>query len=307
MKLTYYQSRDHWRTVAWERLVFGFLWSVNKLTRPIPLWWLGGALAWPAGRVAMLIPGVRRRALRNLERVWPEMPTGERRLIARRAAEQFTRLAVEYAHLGRFGDVMDVKATGTEHLAAARDAGKGAVLVTAHFGNWEAARLIAQREGCETGIIFRKFNNRFLTRYSVELIGKYGQPVLLKGRRGMRQLVQHVARGGFIMILVDQRNSGAPFLDFLGHPAETVTAAADLAHRTGAALIPVRATRNVAARRFEVSFEAPITGDDPTRMMQDVNDRIGAWITEQPEQWLWFHRRWRQTIRSRAEDDEPGA
>ena len=120
----------------------------------------------------------------------------------------------------------------------------------------------------------------------------------------MRQLVSHVARGGFVMILVDQRNSGAPFLDFLGHPAETVTAAADLAHRTGAALIPARAVRNVAAGRFDVLFEPPVTGEEPLGMMQQVNDRIGTWITEFPDQWFWFHRRWLSTIRSRAREDK---
>jgi KDO2-lipid IV(A) lauroyltransferase len=122
----------------------------------------------------------------------------------------------------------------------------------------------------------------------------------------MRQLVTHVSRGGFVMILVDQRNTGTPFIDFLGRPAETATAAADLALRTGAALIPVCAARDVAARRFDVTFEAPVTGDDPRAMMAEVNRRIGAWIESSPEQWFWFHRRWRTTIRSRRPEAREG-
>ena len=79
--------------------------------------------------------------------------------------------------------------------------------------------------------------------------------------------------------------------------------AIQMAHRTGAALIPVRAMRNVAEKRFDVTFDAPILRDDPTATMQAVNDRIGEWIEEAPEQWLWFHRRWRQTLRSRPADE----
>lgn len=301
MSLTYYQSRDRWRTRAGEWLLYALAWCVRQVTRPVSLWWLGGALARPAGWLTMRIPGLRRRAMRNLALVWPDRPEAERWRIARAAAEHFTRLAVEYAHLDRFASQVEIRAEGIEHLQAARDAGRGAVLVTAHYGNWEAARLAALRAGCPTGIIFRRFNNRYLTRYTMNLIPCCGEPVLQKGHKGMRRLVAHVAHGGFVMILVDQRNSGAPFLDFMGHPAETVTAAADLAHRTGAALIPVRAARNVDARRFDVGIEPPILRETPVEMMQAVNDRIGDWITGAPEQWLWFHRRWRQTLRSRAE------
>ena len=274
------------------------------MTRPLPGWTIAAIWAPLGGALALGIPGFRRRADANLALVWPDRPPPERRRIIRAAGAHFMRLAVEYGRIDRFLRDFPVEATGAEHLLAARDAGRGAVLVTAHYGNWEAARLAALRLGCETGIIYRAFNNRYLDRYALAVIGVAGWPVLQKGRGGMRRLVQHVGRGGFVLILVDQRNSGAPFIDFLGHPAETVIAAAELALKTGAALIPVRATRNVPARRFEVEFEAPVTGTDAQTMMAEVNRRIGAWIEERPEQWLWFHRRWRATSRSRRPGSE---
>ena len=97
------------------------------------------------------------------------------------------------------------------------------------------------------------------------------------------------------MILVDQRNSGAPMIDFLGQPAETVTAAADLAVSSGCMLIPAVALRDTRHRRFSVVFEEPVTGDDAVEMMTAVNRRLGRWIEQYPEQWFWFHRRWRVT------------
>ncbi|MEM7188759.1 MAG: lysophospholipid acyltransferase family protein [Pseudomonadota bacterium] len=299
MSESYYMSRDRWRTRAGEWLSFAAAWTLRLLTWPLPTWTLSNAAAAVGGRLMMVVPSVRRRAMDNLELVWPAMPEDERRDIAVAAARQFSRLGVEYARLNRFAREITTKIEGSEHLAAAKASGKGAIIVTAHYGNWEAARLAAMAEGCETGIIYRAFNNRYLDRFTMDLIPCCGTPVLQKGQRGTRQLVTHVARGGFVMILVDQRNSGAPYLDFLGHPAETVPAAAELAHRTGAALIPVQVVRNVEAREFRVRFEEPVVGDEPMAMMQEVNDRIGAWVREHPEQWFWFHRRWRSTVLSR--------
>ena len=305
MSEAYVYQRDRWSTRAAEWVLYALAWLLRWITWPLPTWFLSGMVA-PVGALAiMALPKIRRRAYDNLELVWPEKSPVERHRIAWAAARQFTRLSVEYARLDRLVRSVELNVTGTEHLQKALEAGKGAVLVSAHYGNWEAARLAAMQAGAETGIIYRAFNNRYLDRFTMDLIPCAGAPVLQKGRQGMRQLVSHVARGGFVMILVDQRNSGAPFLDFLGHPAETVTAAADLAARTGAALIPARAVRNVAARRFDVSFEPAIQGEDPEAMMQSVNDRISAWVEEHPEQWFWFHRRWRHTWKSRGQPGGP--
>ena len=301
MTESYFQAKGRWSTRAGEWVLYSIAWSLRLVTWPLPTPWLNAIAGTCGGVLMMAIPSVRRRALENLTLIWPERPKAEHLKIARGAAREFSCLAAEYSRLNKMSRDVTIKADGIDVLHQARDAGKGAILVTAHFGNWEAARLAAKRAGCETGIIYRPFNNRYLDRFTMNLIPCAGEPVLHKGSRGMRQLVAHVARGGFVMILVDQRNSGAPFLDFLGHPAETVTVAADLAHRSGAALIPTRAQRRANKSGFDVTFEEPIIGDDPLAKMQKVNDRIGAWITECPEQWFWFHRRWRSTIRSRPQ------
>ncbi len=299
MSESYRQSRIRWSVRAGEWLVYALAWIFRLLTWSVPTWALSGFFAPLGGMLAVAVPRYRRRAEENLALVWPDRAPAERRRIVRAAGAQFTRLMVEYTQLDKLPYRQELRITGAEHLLAARDAGRGAVLVTAHYGNWEAARLAARRLGCETGIIYRAFNNLYCDRYALDFIACMGGPVLQKSKRGMRDLAAHVGQGGFVMILVDQRNTGAPFIDFLGRPAETSTAAAHVALRTGAALIPVRAARNVAARRFDVAFEAPVTGDDWLAMMAEVNRRFGAWIEAAPEQWLWFHRRWRSTFRSR--------
>lgn len=294
----YNQVRDRWTTRALEWVLFAAAWVFRAVTLFVPIWWVSRFFGALGSRLVLLVPAFRDRVDDNLRLVHPAMGQKERRRLTREAARSFLHLGVEYTHFDRFLRNVSIHLQGLDHVASAAAAGKGAIIVTAHYGNWEAIRIAAKREGHEIGIIYRAFNNRYLDRFTMNLIPEAGSPVLQKGG-GMRQLVQHVRRGGMIMILVDQRNSGAPFIDFMGQPAETVTAAADIAVRTGAALIPARAVRDVGEERFDVTFEAPVPGTDSLVMMTEVNRRISAWIEEYPAQWFWFHRRWKSNTRSR--------
>lgn len=303
MSRAYAHRKDRWLTRAVEWVLFALAWSFRMVTWPVPTRHLTGFMAPLGGVLAVLIPGARARADANLAHVWPDLDTGERRRIIRDIGCHFMRLMIEYARLDKVAREVKLTVHGGAHLEAAKASGKGAVIVSAHYGNWEGVRFAAKQLGCDSGIIYRAFNNRYLDRFTLNLITCAGEPVLQKSRRGMRRLVTHVARGGVAMILVDQRNSGAPFIPFLGQPAETVTVAADLALRTGTALIPAYARRNVRDGCFDVVFEEPVTGDDAHAMMAEVNRRIGAWIEAAPEQWFWFHQRWKSTARRRRDPE----
>ena len=293
----YNQVRDRWSTRTVEWLMYAAAWTLRALSLPFSIWSLSRLLGGLGSRLVLLIPAFRRRVEDNLALVRPEMTPAARRSLVRETTHSFIQLTIEYAHLDRFIRTMEIRTEGIEHLLATQASGKGAIVVTAHYGNWEAIRVAAKREGREIGIIYRAFNNRYLDAFTMNMIPDAGAPVLQKGS-GLRQLLQHVRNGGLMMILVDQRNSGAPFIDFMGHPAETVTTAAELAAKIGVPLIPARGVRDTANRRFDVHFETPVAGTDPIAMMTEVNDRISAWITEYPAQWFWFHRRWKSNSRS---------
>jgi KDO2-lipid IV(A) lauroyltransferase len=295
----YHWTRERWSVRAGEWVLYALAYGFRVATWPIGVWTLGGALAPLGGLVARMVPGFRRRAEENLALVWPERSAAERRRVLRDAGRSFLRLMVEYAHIDRVARRAELEVEGLAQLEAARAVGRGALIVTAHYGNWEAIRIAAARAGIECGILYRPFNNRYLNRFTHRLIGGIGMPVLEKGPAGLRECIAHLRRGGVLLVLVDQRNSGAPFLPFLGQPAETMTVSAAIAAKCGAALIPAVARRHAARRRFSVRFEPEIATADPEAAMRRVNERIGAWIEEEPGQWFWFHRRWRATRRSR--------
>lgn len=246
---------------------------------------------WGGRNIGALLPAVQRAqsALRELR---PQMNAAERRTLIRRMLDNFARTAVEYEALpALFADAPKWPIDGAEHLKAAHEKGRGFIIASAHYGNWEAIRAAAAHHGAPMAIIYRAFNNRLIDEVWYDYITSTGAPAFRKGSKGARELFKHVRGGGGAIILVDQRQGGGPLLNFLGKQAETSTSAAQLAKTLRAPLLTARARRTEDG--FDVRFEPEIEPEDPDLMMQKVNDRIAVWVDEAPEQWFWLHRRWK--------------
>ncbi|MEM7505886.1 MAG: lysophospholipid acyltransferase family protein [Pseudomonadota bacterium] len=303
--MSHFSTKDRLRNLLIERASYVGAYAVWMVLQPFPSWWLKRYFAPLGGWLALKIPSFRKRAEDGLIHIWPDMAEERRTEIIRNAGRHFLCQIIEYVHFSRM-IARDPIIVNDEGNLRDRLPKTGAILVTAHFGNWEAIRLAARMMGQESGIIYRNFNNRLIDRFAHRTIGAAGQPVLNKGG-GLRDLLRHVADGGTVMILVDQRNSGAPFIDFLGKPAETVTIAAEMAARSNVPLVPAIARRDLQGRCFHVTFAPPVPVGEPLKMMEEVNARLSTWIEQYPEQWFWFHRRWRTTSRSRSQSEEESA
>lgn len=238
-----------------------------------------------------------RRIARSLARVRPGTSPEALRTLQRDVGNHFGRVLAEYIRLDRIKNRRDRRhVEGLDHLMAAVGLGRGVVIASAHIGHWEMIRLAAADHGVPVAIIYRAFNNRSFDHVSQWRIRVGGEPVLHKGRQGMRAMLAHLKAGGVILVLMDQHSSGGAMLPLLGEPAETATAIPALCARTGTVLLPARALREADGLSFRVVFEPPLPVSDPVSMTAAMNDRISAWINETPGQWFWLHRRWRQKI-----------
>jgi KDO2-lipid IV(A) lauroyltransferase len=267
----------------------------------MPADWAIRAFGWVGRRLLPLFPQSRR-IDRNLALAAPQL---DARRIAAEVGDNFGRTLAEYVRMDAVAARPERRrTTGVEHLRAAIARGRGALIVSAHFGNWEAIRLAARDAGVEVGILRRHFNNPDFDALALGRVRKAGEPVLHKGRDGLRGMLAHLRAGGAILVLVDQRTSGGALLPFLGREAETATAIAGVAAKTGAAVIPAMAARAADGLSFDVRFEPPAPPGDPDAMFLVINAAIGRWITERPGQWFWLHKRWRlgdqAAARSRA-------
>lgn len=253
---------------------------------------------------AVRLTPLRRRARANLRLVWPGMDEAERRRILRETSRNIGRTLTGIwfnAEFAREAAALRPRGPGLAALREARAAGRGAIVVSGHFGQWEAIRHVLRREGMETGAIYRPNNNPYYEPIFREGIEHGGQPIIAKGRAGNRDLLRHLRAGGFVALLPDQFVKGAPPLPFLGHPARTSLAAAELALRYDLPLVPAFAPET--ADGIDVVFEAPIPHSDAETMMRAFNDRLSSWVTRHPSQWHWLHRRWKAKGGRRARAD----
>lgn len=250
-------------------------------------------------RFAGMHTSLRRRAARNLAYAMPELDDAERRQILVDMFDSLTRTTVEFRYLRRLMTDEDrIELVGLEHLEAARAAGKGAVLATGHYGNWEMVRLAFARHGWPPALIYRAFNNPLFDENAQKVMSVVDAPIFHKGRRGSLGLVRHVKEGGAALILTDQRFTGAPELPFFGRPAMTSLGAAEIAQSYGAALLAVRGERVGRCSRFRVIIESPLVTVNRSAedVMTEFNSRLEGWIRAKPSQYFWMHNRWGKAV-----------
>ncbi|TCP42374.1 lysophospholipid acyltransferase family protein [Rhodovulum marinum] len=251
-------------------------------------WVTRSIVAGPAGYLA--------RAEENLSLIWPGMPAAERRRIARAVADNAGRTLIENYSTAEFLDRMarmPPRGPGLAALEEAHAAGRPVILVTGHFGNYEAARAALVARGLPIGGLYRPMRNRYFNAHYVRTMEAFGGPVFPQGRRGTGGFVRHLKAGGILVLLIDQHNARGATLRFLGQPARTALSAAELALRYDAVLVPFYATRQADGLGFDIDLEAPIPPGTPEAMTQALNDSLEARVRAHPEQWFWIHRRWK--------------
>lgn len=176
---------------------------------------------------------------------------------------------------------------------------KGAIVVAAHLGNWELLALLysAYLPGRPAPVARRLSFEKF-QRLVERLRGGAGLETIYTDE-SPRKLLEAIRSGKLLGILADQdlRVVGGVFVDFFGRPAYTPTTPVSLALSSGAPLCCCYLVRE--ARRFRlIAEEIPLARTG--RRKEDVVENTRRWsafleaeIRKRPDQWVWFHRRWR--------------
>jgi Kdo2-lipid IVA lauroyltransferase/acyltransferase len=262
----------------------------------LPYAWRVAFLGWLMRRVIGPLAGYGSRARENLQLIWPDLSPARREEIAQGALDNAGRTLIEnystrafLAHAGR----IEPEGPGYAALMAAREAKRPVILVSGHFGNYEAARAALVARGFDIGGLYRNLSNRYFNAHYVRTMQAFGGPVFPQGRSGTAGFVRHLKEGGQLVLLFDQDVPGAPTLPFLGQPARTALSAAELAIRLKADLIPFFAIRQPDGLSFRVELDPPVPPGPPEAMMLAVTQALEARIKADPGQWFWIHRRWK--------------
>ena len=240
--------------------------------------------------------GYRKRALDNLNLIWPDKTTREKQNIAARCLNNVGRTFIENYSSKDFPARMaanELIGPGVRQLRDAAASGRPVILVTGHFGNYEAVRATLVAQNLNVGGLYRNMANPYFNAHYVRTMEAFGGPVFPQGRRGTAGFVRHLKDGGQLVLLFDQHVMEAPILDFMCKPAQTALSAAELALRYDALLIPFYGIRKSDGLTFETIIEAPIAPSDPIQMTQALNNSLAQQVRNDPGQWFWVHRRWR--------------
>lgn len=253
---------------------------------------LGAALMRSA---LVLVPDLRARIDGNLRLVFPEMPASERGVLRRAAVGNIGRTLIETLDSNAFqrrAPWSEPRGPGWPVLQDAIASGNGAILVSGHFGQWEAVRGALKERGIVCGALYRPLKNPYLEPYYLANLRAPGEPIISRDGRGLREFVRHVRSGGLIAVLLDQYVQRGTAIDFLGHPAPTGTFIAEVALKYGVPMMPAYGTRQADGVHIDIDFEAPIPPTDPHQMTQAAADSLAARVRAHPAQYYWLHRRW---------------
>ncbi len=261
---------------------------------------LGG---WLARTVGPFLPASRV-ALHNLSFALPELSAAAHRRIMRGSWDNLGRTAAELPHLAKLRRTASGPGWECHDDATLRALGGRsgpAILFSGHLGNWEIGFPVAASLGLDVSWFYRRASNAqvddAIQGMREDAVG-HVVPMFAKGADGAKAALKHLRGGGLLGMLVDQKLNEGIAVPFFGQPAMTTPAVAQFALRFGCPVIPIHVVR-LGPARFRVICDPPMDHPDTGDRMADVgtmtaamNQTLEGWIRQQPECWLWLHRRW---------------
>jgi KDO2-lipid IV(A) lauroyltransferase len=198
-----------------------------------------------------------------------------------------------------------VRVVGADTVIKAAAAGKGVLLLTGHFGNWELAAIGA----IEQFTVFKnRFHavrkllaNKFVERFFFRRFYEAGLNVIPK-KNSLSLVLDALSKNDAVVFIMDQYarpDRDGVLVDFFGRPAGTFKSLALIAGRSGAPVIPMASYREPDGTHV-MRFGEPIPWvehADPDMEIHEntrvYNQALEKMVLEHPEQWFWVHRRWK--------------
>lgn len=248
--------------------------------------------------------GIRRETVdENLRFAFPEASEDWIAQTRLAAYEHLGREAAAMLRLSRLDDRAVIERTTTSGWDEIQDAlslGRGLLLVTGHYGNWEVAAAAVASRGVPIAAIVRRQGNRLVDERLQQLRNNLGVETIYQGQAPAR--VPRILRSNGVVGIVgdqDARRSGV-FVPFFNRPASTHRGPALFALRLGAPVFSCIARRVPGNEvRYEVigkRVEYERTGDldrDVLALTTELAARLEKEVRDAPEQYFWFHKRWK--------------
>jgi len=244
--------------------------------------------------------GIRKKnVLFQLKLVFPEKDEQE---IIKLAKRVYSELAITSAEVFVFNnDYFNnrIEVVGLDNVNNALKLGHGAIIVTAHFSNWELGARVLTSEFKEAYTIVKKQSNLFFNNYIEKKRLKLGIKTI-EMKNAMRGVLHALKKNHVVAFIIDQYafKQGIE-LDFLGHKTRSYSSVAQLAIKYKVPIIPAFIVRD-DERKSRLIFHNPLiyenlqyTNENITHVTGDINKYIEEYIRRYPHLWFWVHKKWR--------------
>lgn len=197
-----------------------------------------------------------------------------------------------------------IRVENMESPLAAHQKGKGLILLTGHFGNWEVSTVAGIQQFPQFKGLFhfvrRPLKPEIFNQFVTRRFQKAGFGTIAK-RGSLDQILDLLASGAVVVYVFDQHAGGKDgvTVDFFGHPAGTFKSPALIAMASGAPVIPATSWREPDGShvlRFEAAIPVVQTdhpGEDIKTNTRAFNAALEKLLLRHPEQWIWMHKRWK--------------
>jgi len=246
----------------------------------------------------------RERAIRNLGLAFPEsdpmilaaLARGSFMALARNAYEA---LRLTYLPKERILGLCSVE--GEEHLWEACHSGRGVIALTGHIGCWELLAVYFASKGYKVNVVYRDQRDKRLDEMIVGMRRRHGIASIPRGTSAVSAF-RVLKRGEILAMLIDQNiDVDGVFVPFFGVPAHTPRGAAAFALRSGAPIVPLAIHLQpdgchhiTVLPALEPPPEELSEGERIDEYTQRCSLAVESLIRMYPQQWVWFHDRWRK-------------
>ncbi len=240
--------------------------------------------------------------LTNLRRVFADqLSAAEQRQLARDCYFQTILTAMEVLRTQQYDPVIGLEFAGREHVDAALAAGKGAVLLVAHLGNWEIFGAAMSRLICPTHVLVKPIATPGVQRYIEERRRLNGMLTITRQRPGdgLRAVIRVLRANQLVGFILDQSRPGEPKLPFFNQLAKTNTSLAAIWQRYPVPVIPAYIER-LGMGRHRIHLLPPLDLGAPSGADGEIllltgcfNQAIEGMVRACPAQYFWLHDRWK--------------
>jgi len=257
------------------------------------------------GGLAYLLDARHRRiARRNLRFAYPEWPLDKINRISRKTFQNMGITLLEICQMTCFSkeDILQkVRIRGKENLLNTIKSPKGIIMISAHIGNWEMCSLFLSCYMQKPVVVVAQNQPDVIERIIHKLRTSTGNTIISK-KGAMIKLVRTLRKGKMIGLLIDQGTSRGEGVDvtFFGHKTNATYSASLLAARYNCPVLPVYCIRESDAKltvvvepRLRLHKTDDVRSDLRTNT-QIMTDSVEKMVSLYPEQWLWFHKRWKR-------------